>query len=108
MKIKYSILTVCMIVVIAMKWTKMHEKQPFFKLQIVFFLIWEKKRTLWIGNGAEYRTLGIGRKGPEEEYCLSFFVSKALVQADAGVRLSSAGISTKPCNILNICHHSQL
>ena len=25
---------------------------------------WEKRRLFWIGNGAEYRTLVIGRKGP--------------------------------------------
>ena len=25
---------------------------------------WEKRKIFWIGNGAEYRTLVIGRKGP--------------------------------------------
>ena len=29
-----------------------------------FFENWEKRRLFWIGNGAEYRTLVIGRKGP--------------------------------------------
>ena len=29
-----------------------------------FFENWEKRRIFWIGNGAEYQILVIGRKGP--------------------------------------------
>ena len=37
----------------------------FFELQIGNFLgNWEKRRIFWIGNGAYYRPMVIGRKGP--------------------------------------------
>ena len=37
----------------------------FFSFRLGFFLgNWEKRRISWIGNGAYYRPLVIGRKGP--------------------------------------------
>ena len=37
----------------------------FFASDLVFFFgNWEKRRILWIGNGAYYLPLVIGRKGP--------------------------------------------
>ena len=60
-----------MIVVIAMavlcryfyiqKLTEIREKQ---QIGNIFLKIGEKRRLFWIGNGAEYGTLVIGRKGP--------------------------------------------
>ena len=33
---------------------------------------WGKRRIFWIGNGAEYRSLVIGRKGPLRCHCVPF------------------------------------
>ena len=45
------------------------KNSKFFSFKLNFFGeggggYWEKRRIFWIGNGAEYRTLVIGRKGP--------------------------------------------
>ena len=63
---KYSIVTVCMIVVIATavvsnfyipKRTKIREKHFLASNWEFIFEKWEKRRIFWIGNGAEYWTL---------------------------------------------------
>ena len=38
-----------------------------FRLGFFFFGNWEKRRIIWIGNGAYYLPLVIGRKGPVKE-----------------------------------------
>ena len=48
-----------------LKRTEIREKQHFLASNWEFiFENWEKRRIFWIGNGAEYQTLVIGRIGP--------------------------------------------